>query len=387
MIDIICAGHVSLDMTPQFPERELSPKDIFVPGKLSEVGALIFSPGGSASNTGSALNRLGIFTPIMGRVGDDVLGKLVPSQLREIGGTGQYLNVVKGDETSYTIVLAVPGSDRMFLHNSGSNNNFTADDIDFDIVKQTKLFHFGYPPLMRQMYLNEGNELLYIMKHVKELGATTSMDLSQPDKTSEAAAQDWDVILKRVLPYTDIFLPSIEELLLLLDREHYDELKSKDDDVLENLSIEKIEEIADRLIEYGANIVVIKCGTLGLFMRTASEKAFARMGRAKLENVEDWANRTLYSGIYKVDSVKSALGSGDCSIAGFLAGIINQFNPEETLSLACAVGAYSVTDYSAVGGVVPLEKVLQKIKSGWEKRPIGLTCNYGFSGDTQVYCK
>lgn len=387
MIDIVCAGHVCLDLTPRFPERGLTPKDIFVAGKQSDVGAMVFSPGGSASNTGAALNRLGIFTPIMGRVGDDTIGKLIPSQLRDIGGTGQYLHTVKGDETSYTVVLAVPGSDRIFLHNPGSNDNFTSDDIDFDIVAQTKLFHFGYPPLMRQMYINEGEELLYIMKHSKELGATTSLDMAQPDGTSEAAAQDWNVILKKVLPYTDIYLPSIEELLLLLDRKHYDELKSKDDDILANLTLDKVEELADKLIGYGAGIVVIKCGTMGLFMQTSGEKALARMGRAKLNNIEEWTNKTLYSGIYKVDDVKSATGSGDSSIAGFLAGIINQFSPEETLSLAGAVGAFSVTDYSAVGGIEPLEKVIEKIKSGWEKRPVGMTCCYGYLGDTQVYCK
>jgi len=387
MLDVVCAGHVCLDLTPQFPERGLKPKDLFVGGKQSDVGAMVFSTGGSASNTGVALNRLGIFTPIMGRVGDDMIGKIISNVLRELGGTGQYLNVAKGEDSSYTVVLAVPGEDRIFLHNPAANDSFSSDDIDFEIVSQAKLFHFGYPALMRNMYIEGGDELLYILKRAKEIGVTTSVDMAQPDKTSEAAQQDWNVIFGKTLPYTDIFVPSIEEMLLLMDLPYYEKLKAKDDDILENLEFEKVTGLADKLLGMGAKIVVLKCGTRGYYVKTAGEHELARMGRARPDNYKEWANKEIYSGIYEVENVKSATGAGDCSIAGFLAGIINSHTPEMSTCIACAAGADSVTEFSAAGGIVALEKVVARIEDGWKKKPAGFDTGFGYDEACQLYVK
>ena len=38
---------------------------------------------------------------------------------------------------------------------------------------------------------------------------------------------DFRTILKRVLPFTDIFVPSIEELMFMLDRDKYDVIRKR----------------------------------------------------------------------------------------------------------------------------------------------------------------
>lgn len=43
--------------------------------------------------------------------------------------------------------------------------------------------------------------------------------MAKPDPTSEAGRKDWNRILERVLPYVDIFLPSLEEILYMIDRQ------------------------------------------------------------------------------------------------------------------------------------------------------------------------
>jgi len=80
------------------------------------------------------------------------------------------------------------------------------------------LFHFGYPPLMERMYANDGIELATIFQRVKALGLTTSLDLSMPDPSSAAGRANWHAILGATLPYVDVFLPSAEEILLMLRR-------------------------------------------------------------------------------------------------------------------------------------------------------------------------
>ena len=44
------------------------------------------------------------------------------------------LTVVPGEGTSYSIVLAPPGIDRVFLHHPGANDTFCADDVNYALV-------------------------------------------------------------------------------------------------------------------------------------------------------------------------------------------------------------------------------------------------------------
>ena len=65
---------------------------------------------------------------------------------------------------------------------------------------------------MKKMYQNGGDELLSLMKRAKKLGCITSLDMAAIDSDTEAGQLDWNQILKGVLPYVDIFVPSVEEL-------------------------------------------------------------------------------------------------------------------------------------------------------------------------------
>ncbi len=59
--------------------------------------------------------------------------------------------------TSYTVIINPPGVDLIFLHHPGTNDAFCAADIDYAKLNEAALFHFGYPPLMRQMYTADGS--------------------------------------------------------------------------------------------------------------------------------------------------------------------------------------------------------------------------------------
>ncbi len=117
--------------------------------------------------------------------------------------------------------------DRIFLHDPGANDHFYAEDIRIDFVANSRLFHFGYPPLMRSMFENEGEELAEIFERAKETGVTTSLDLSLPDVSAASGQAPWSTILYKTLPNVDVFLPSIEEILFMLRRETYDQLRAE----------------------------------------------------------------------------------------------------------------------------------------------------------------
>ena len=94
---------------------------------------------------------------------------------------------------------------------------------------------------MQSMYENDGKELLKIMKKAKDAGAATSLDMASVDETSDAGGADWEKILESVLPYVDFFVPSVEELCYMLDRERFHEWQERaaGRDITEILDIEK----------------------------------------------------------------------------------------------------------------------------------------------------
>jgi sugar/nucleoside kinase (ribokinase family) len=220
-LEAIVAGHICLDLTPTIPSAPGAPAravaEIFAPGKLTLARGMTLSTGGAVSNTGMALVVLGVSTKLMGKVGGDYLGQGVLGILAARGVRGG-MTIVKSERSSYTVCLVPPGHDRIFLHDPGANDTFSARDINYDLVAQARLFHFGYPPLMKRMYENDGRELVKIFRRVKSLGVTTSLDMSFPDPASPAGKADWERILRDVLPYVDVYLPSVEETLLMLRR-------------------------------------------------------------------------------------------------------------------------------------------------------------------------
>ena len=71
---IIVAGHCCLDIIPSFSstaDGELHP------GKLVDVGPAVLAPGGTVSNVGLSLSRLGAPVRMVGKVGDDHFGRIL----------------------------------------------------------------------------------------------------------------------------------------------------------------------------------------------------------------------------------------------------------------------------------------------------------------------
>ena len=130
----IAAGHICLDITPAFKSKEEKAiKDLFRPGQLIAMDAAKVSLGGSVSNTGVGMKRLGADVELMGMVGDDAFGQMVLNELEKYGASPESMIVRKGVGTSYSVILAPAGIDRIFLHCSGANDTFTLDDIDLEV--------------------------------------------------------------------------------------------------------------------------------------------------------------------------------------------------------------------------------------------------------------
>jgi sugar/nucleoside kinase (ribokinase family) len=370
---VIVAGHICLDIIPAIHSKKDGLGSLLIPGKLLEVGQAVTATGGAVSNTGLALHQLGKDVKLLGKIGADLFGDAVLTVLR---GYAEHLAegmiVSEHAHTSYSIVISPPNVDRIFLHCTGANDTFSAADIQNRELAGAKLFHFGYPPLMRNMYMKGGVELEALLKKVKEAGITVSLDMAKPDPESDAGMMDWRNILQKTLPYVDIFLPSFEEIVYMLNRDLYNRLvmEAGGESFLDLADGELLSAISEELLGMGAAVVGMKLGEHGMYVRTSPEAGrHASMGALTPTGIqrESWANRELLCPAFEV-AMAGTTGAGDCTIAGFLAGMLEHKPLEETLLGAVGVGGCNVEQADATSGIIPMEQVRQRIRNGWRMR-------------------
>lgn len=368
----VAAGHICLDITPVFHGGRGTKMDkILEPGKLIDVGAADIHTGGAVANTGLAMQKLGIDTKLMGKIGDDALGKTILSIL-ESHHAAEGMIVDADATTSYSIVFAIPDIDRMFLHHPGANHTFSYDDLDFAEIAKADLFHFGYPPIMRNMYLDNGKELVRIFQKVHESGVLTSLDLAAIDPSSEAAQQNWEEILRQVLPYVDFFVPSIEELCMMIAPETYTKWleRANGSDVTGILSLSDILPLAEKLRSMGARNFLIKCGVPGLYYDMADAEVQQELEQKSGLSFLNWAEKSGFEKSYTPDQVLSGTGAGDTTIAAFLSALLQGYDLETCLHLASATGASCVAAYDALSGIKPFAEQLEHIQNGWKKQDL-----------------
>jgi sugar/nucleoside kinase (ribokinase family) len=331
-IDAVVAGYLGVDIAPGFANRNaVSFAELFRPGKLIETEGLHFSLGGVVANTGLAMRKFGQNVALMGCVGNDALGDMAVAKLADAGVN---CGIKRKDSagTAYGIVIAPPGMDRVFLEDPGCNRIFSADDIDYDAVRQSRLFHFGYPPLMDALWMNEGVKLKELLERVHSCGAVVSLDMTLPDPDAPAGKADWQSILSSILPFVDIFVPSIEELVFMLDPILYYRAakQAAGGDMIDTIPEEEYERIAGEVIGMGVKVLLIKAGHKGAYLRTGELNELASSPLGFSDQIGSPRGNWIPS--LPVDSgrLRNASGAGDCAIAGFLTALLKN----ETLLIA-----------------------------------------------------
>ncbi len=375
-MDIAVCGHICLDIIPRWSGSGI---EMLLPGHVLEMAGVDVSTGGSVANTGLALFQLGVQPALVGKIGTDDFGKIILEILKKKSHElTKNMIIHNQDSTSYTIVLNPPDTDRIFLHYPGSNDTFQADEIPYADLEQAHLFHFGYPPLMKQFYQNHGQELIRMLKRIRKMGLITSLDMAMPDPEAPSGKIDWRRLIKNVLPYVDIFAPSIDELLYMWNREDYDQWS----DGKKDLTLGWLTQLSEELLKCGTNIVMIKLGDKGLFLKTSQlDNLFSLFPI----NQEQWSGRTLFSSCFET-KVVGTTGTGDATIAGFLSQILQRGKPEEAMNIATATGAYCVEARDATSGINSIHAIRKRIQRGWAKQASVLsTKGWKWSSEHQLW--
>ena len=368
---VIVAGHSCLDLTPIFPpgtKEVANPGELLAPGKLVQMEGVAINGGGAVSNTGIAMKLLGADVSLLTKTGTDTFGKVLKDIYAGFGVADSVISV-EGERTSYTTVIAMPGIDRILLHDPGCNNTFSLEDVKRADLTGVSLFHFGYPPIMERMYLNDGAELVEMLKYVKSQGVAVSMDMAMVDPASKAGQTDWLKILTEALPHVDFFVPSVEEICFMLDRSRYEEWSKRaaGGELVNILRKEDIAPLAEKCMELGTRVLLLKCGAPGLYYKTGSAVMMEKLHELTGINASDWTDREGFENSYLPEKVLSGTGAGDTTIAAFLTAMLEGYSFERCIQLAAAEGASCVEAYGALEGIRSLEELERRIDNGWTK--------------------
>ncbi|MFC1608296.1 carbohydrate kinase family protein [Candidatus Latescibacterota bacterium] len=363
--DVVVGGYLGIDLTPDFSETSGHKilTDVLKPGSLTEVNDLSISLGGVVANTGLALKIFDQKTLLMGLLGNDLLGDIALNILRK-NGLSEGIKTSDKAGTAYGIVLSPPGCDRIFLESPGCNRYFNSSDIDYTVVAESRVFHFGYPPLLKAFFDDNGEELVKMFAKVKAFNVVTSLDMTLPDPESESGKVDWKCILKNVLPYVDIFTPSIEEIVYMMNPELYWQItkNNANGDFLDYLPENVIFSIGKEIINLGAHIVFIKAGKHGAFLFSGDVSSLNDVkGLTLSEDV--WSYREIRTPALRIDSarVNNASGAGDVAVAGFLTAILKGNNPDKTLKYAMCAGRNNLYGMTATDGLSDWESMTKEL--------------------------
>ena len=372
--EIVVSGHLCIDLIPQM--SNVAPAALATSGKLFEVGAMQMSTGGCVSNTGLALQRLGVRTGLMAVVGDDLLGQATRALLAERDpALCDLITVQSGEPSSYSVVLTPGGADRTFLHCTGTNSTFNAESVAYDLLDGVKIFHLGYPPLLPGLVANTGEGLRTIFERVKTSGIVTSMDMVVPDPHSDMGRADWRAILRATLPFVDVFLPSIDEIRFMLRPEEAQAAQNTANEIPVWFSKNYLRDLADELLAMGVAVAGFKLGAYGMYLKTAQVDRFASFKNLALD-MSQWAQTEHWQPAFQVE-VRGTTGAGDSAYAGFLTALLHRQSPEDALRWACALGACNVEAADSTSGVQTLPATLDRLRNGWPERSNSFNDNFG----------
>ena len=171
------------------------------------------------------------------------------------------------------------------------------------------------------------------------------MDFSLPDPESESGCINWPEVMNKILPHTDIFVPSLDEAIRIMNPGKYSEILSSlaNSEVVDILILNSIREIGRQFVGSGVKILLIKAGHLGAYLLTGDVSSLNDKAGLKLET-DKWNNCEIWCNAYKADPVKikNSSGAGDIAVAAFLSAILQDESPGSSVKYAAMAGRNSL---------------------------------------------
>ena len=266
-----------------------------------------YSCGGSCPNTMVTLCSLGIDTTLAGGVGNDELGRMYRTKLKESGVKDEC--VYKNAVTGTSIILLTEDKERTMNTYLGANRLFDSVDVNIESAKEANLFYFtGY------MWdtISQQKATKKVLDLCREKGKKIAFDLADPF----AVGRYRETFMNLVSEYCDIVFANSEEARFLLD--NYDAYE------------------CCRSLGKLCSLAIIKNGKKGSFISD----------NGKIYEIP------LYGTSKPVDTT----GAGDTYAAGFLYGFLNGYDTETSGRIASYLAGEII---SQIGAQFTSDKIIE----------------------------
>jgi hypothetical protein len=142
------------------------------------------------------------------------------------------------------------------------------------------------------------------------------------------------VVLENALPLVDMLIADIPQLLFFLQPEGGQQSKAyMHTNAVEGLSLGLLHDLSERVMKFGVNILMVNLGEQGFYLRTNGEQAWKRPGRGLSGLGKAWFDREIREPFF-ASGDQETLNDYDQGLAGFLAGLLADSDPETALKLA-----------------------------------------------------
>jgi sugar/nucleoside kinase (ribokinase family) len=300
-LDCVVCGSCVVDVLVRPVELE-SPIGV---GQLIRGEPLVLTTGGIVSNAGITLARLGMKTAAFTYVGDDPWAAVIRERYSAEGLDATALITRLDAATSTSAVLIDPAGERSFVHCVGAPR--LLDGAAFrgrmDLFRRSRAMLLGYYPLLPNLI----DDLPDVLAEIRGAGCLSALDAAGDGGTLEP--------LSRLLPYLDVYVPSLAE-------------------ARHQTGEEDPRRIVAAFREAGATgLVGVKLGSRGTLL---SPKA------------DDFVD---IQAVAAPGPVVDTTGAGDCFLGGLLAGLLRGMNVADAGRLGAAAGACCVTGLGATTAV------------------------------------
>jgi sugar/nucleoside kinase (ribokinase family) len=283
-------------------------------GGTNFIDELTLAVSGAGGTAAIAAAKMGLKTLAVAGVGEDLMGDWVLQRLAHFGVDTSAVQRKPEWKTSSSIVTTRADGSRPALHMIGATKDFYVDNAMIPRVVDAKVFHIGGVGLMDAMDIGQN---AVVMKAAKAGGAITTVDVFA------GSPKDMPAIAS-VLPYTDYFMPSIEEAMALTE-------------------LNDMGEAAKVFLDMGVSTCVFTLGGEGAYYHDRDGVTF----KVPAFDVQ----------------VKCTCGCGDAFNAGFAVGLVKGFDPETTVRFAQATSALNATGLGSQAGVESFEHTLEFMKA------------------------
>ena len=181
----------------------------FAPHSVNEGGYPVLSanPGGAPGNFLAALNMYGCKTAMIGKVGDDMFGRLLVRTLQDAGIETKGVVMDKNQFTTLAFVSLDKSGNRdfSFARKPGADTCLTPDEINESLITDARVFHFGTLSLTNEPAASATRKAIEL---AKKHGLIISLDPNLrkplwPNEADAKAAMEWSLRQADIVKISD----------------------------------------------------------------------------------------------------------------------------------------------------------------------------------------